>query len=84
METRTKRTRSASEKEKSREMIEGSEAFMRFKNVMKQVLSVPHDEIQKRVEEHRKEAALNPNKRGPKTKKRKPAKASASRDTDAS
>jgi len=35
---------------------------------MKKVISVPHSEIQKRIEEHRKEAALNPNRRGPKQK----------------
>ena len=69
---------------RDREMIEGPEAFKRFKNVMQQVLSVPHDEVKKRIEKHREAAALNPNKRGPKTKKRKPAKASASRDTGAS
>jgi len=31
-------------------------------------LSVAHTKIQKRVEEHRKEAAKNSNKRGPKRK----------------
>ena len=66
------------------DMIEGPEAFQRFKGLMKQVLSVPHDEIQKRVAAEREKAALNPNKRGPKTKKRKPAKVSASRASDAS
>lgn len=69
---------------KKPEMIEGHEAFNRFKNVIKQVLSVPHDEVKRRIEEHRKEAAANPNRRGPKTKKRKPAKVSASRASDAS
>jgi len=54
------------------EMIEGSEAFTRFENAMKKVLSVPHSVIQKRIEEQRKESALNPNRRGPKPK-RKPA-----------
>ena len=69
---------------KSTEMHEGTEAFNRFRNIMKQVLSVPHDEVQKRIEEHRKHAAVNPNKRGPKPKKRKPAKVSASRASGAS
>lgn len=35
----------------------------RFEKAMKRVLSVPHSEIKRRIEEHRKEAALNPNKR---------------------
>lgn len=50
------------------DMIEGTEAFKRFETAMRRVLSVPHSEIQRRVEEHRKEAAKNPNKRGPKRK----------------
>jgi hypothetical protein len=56
-------------------MIEGSEAFTRFENAMKKVLSVPHSEIKRRIEEHRKEAALNPNKRGPKPKRKRKANA---------
>jgi hypothetical protein len=50
------------------DMVEGTEAFTRFENAMKKVLSVPHSVIQKRIQEHREEAALNPNKRGPKPK----------------
>jgi hypothetical protein len=50
------------------EMHEGPEAFTRFEKAMKRALSVPHSEIKRRIEEHRKEAALNPNKRGPKPK----------------
>jgi hypothetical protein len=50
------------------EMIEGPEAWNRFENAMKTVLSVPHSEIQKRIEAQRQEAAQNPNRRGPKPK----------------
>jgi hypothetical protein len=52
------------------EMLEGPEAYRRFEKVMKAVLTVPHSEIQRRIEEHRKEAAKNPNRRGPKVKRR--------------
>ena len=55
------------------EMIEGPEAFERFKNAMKTVLSVPHSEIKHRIEEQRKQSALNPNRRGPKRKNVKPS-----------
>jgi hypothetical protein len=50
------------------EMVEGPEAWKRFEGMMKSVLAVPHSEIQKRIEEHRREAAVNPNRRGPKRK----------------
>ena len=49
-------------------MIEGSEAWTRFTAEMKKALSVPHEEIQRRIEAHKAEAAKNPNRRGPKRK----------------
>jgi len=53
---------------KKPDMIEGSEAFRRFRDATKAILAVPHSEIKKRIEEHRKQAAKNPNRRGPKRK----------------
>ena len=51
------------------EYIEGPEAWARFQGAMRRVVAVPHAEIQRRIEEHRKEAAQNPHRRGPKPKK---------------
>ena len=53
---------------KKPEMIEGPEAFQRFRDGMKAVLAVPRSTIQRRIEEHREQAAKNPNRRGPKPK----------------
>jgi len=53
---------------KKPEMIEGPEAFQRFRDGMKAVLAVPRSTLQKRIEEHRAQAAKNPNRRGPKRK----------------
>jgi len=53
---------------KKPEMIEGPEAFRRFRDATRAVLAVPHAVVQKRIEEHREQAAKNPNRRGPKPK----------------
>jgi len=50
------------------EMVKGPEAWKRFKGVMKNVLAVPHSEVQKRIEEQQKEAASNQNRQAPKRK----------------
>jgi len=55
---------------KKPEMIEGAEAFQRFRDATKAALSVPHSELQKRLAAHRAEASKNPNRRGPKRKLR--------------
>lgn len=53
---------------KKPEMIEGPEAFRRFRDATKAILAVPHSEIKKRMDAHRRQAAKNPNRRGPKPK----------------
>jgi hypothetical protein len=55
-------------KSSATEMHEGPEAFRRFRDAMKAIVAVPHSEIQKRIEEHRKQSAQNPKRRGPKRK----------------
>lgn len=54
-----------------------SAEYEAFTALVDQVLSVPHSVIKERVEQHRKQAALNPNRRGPKPKQ-KAVKPSAS------
>jgi hypothetical protein len=48
--------------------IEGSEAFRRFDEGMKQILSVPHSTLVRRERAYKKKSAQNPNRRGPKPK----------------
>ncbi len=45
-----------------------SKEYDRFTTLTDRLLAVPHTEIQKRVAEHREQAAKNPRKRGPKQK----------------
>jgi hypothetical protein len=56
-----------------------SAEYDRFSSLVDAVLAVPHSVIQKRVEEHRKQAAKNPNRPGPKPKVKASASARASR-----
>lgn len=58
--------------------MKASTEFDAFTALVERVLSVPHSEIQKRVEAHRKKAAKNPNRPGPKPKhKRRVSRAAA-------
>ena len=50
------------------EAIDGPEAAARFDALVRKVMSVPHDEIMRREAEYKRQSAMNPNRRGPKTK----------------
>jgi hypothetical protein len=54
------------------EYIEGPEAFKRFDEGVRQILSVPHSTLVRRERAYKKKATVNPNKRGPKPKVKKP------------
>jgi len=54
-----------------------SEEYDRFTALVDRVIAVPHSVIKQRVEDHRKIAANNPNRPGPKPKQ-KAVKPSAS------
>jgi len=45
---------------KKAEMVEGREAFTRFRDATKALLAVPHATIQRRIEEHKIQSARNP------------------------
>lgn len=45
-----------------------SKEYERFAALTDRLLTVSHDEIQKRIAQHREEAAKNPRRRGPKPK----------------
>jgi hypothetical protein len=53
-----------------------SQEFEAFTALVDRVLAVPASVIKQRVEEHRKQAALNPNRPGPKPKRKLKASAS--------
>jgi hypothetical protein len=59
--------------------------FDAFTKTVDALLAVPHSELKKRMDAYRAESLKNPNRRGPKPKKRKPTthRASASRDSAA-
>ena len=52
------------------DMVEGPEAFTRFRAAMQKVITVPNAEIKRRIEQERAQSAANPNRRGPKPKKK--------------
>jgi hypothetical protein len=52
------------------ECHEGREAAKRFDSMMGKLLSVPHAEIVRREQEYRKQVEANPNRRGPKRKRK--------------
>jgi hypothetical protein len=45
-----------------------SREFKKFAELTDRLLAVPRDVVQKRIAQHREEAANNPRKRGPKRK----------------
>ena len=45
-----------------------SKEFQAFTSLVDRLLKVPRAEVQKRIEQHREQAAKNPHKRGPKPK----------------
>lgn len=52
------------------EMIEGPEAWKRFKSGMKALMNVPRSEVLEQERIHKEQAAKNPNRRGPKPKRK--------------
>ena len=51
------------------ECIEGTEAFQRFDEGVRQILSVPHSTIARRERAYKKKSLANPTRRGPKPKR---------------
>ena len=53
--------------------VKHSAEYDTFKALLNRVVSVPREEIQRREAEYQKQVALNPNKRGPKPKRKRGA-----------
>jgi hypothetical protein len=52
------------------DMVEGPRALERFKTAIRKIIAVPRAEILRREEEYKRQAMLNPRKRGPKPKQK--------------
>lgn len=50
------------------EYSEGPDAFTRFTDAMRKLLTIPHAEIMRREAEYKKQSEANPRRRGPKRK----------------
>ena len=50
------------------ECIEGPEAFQRFDDGVREILSVPRSTLVRRERAYKKKSLANPNRRGPKPK----------------
>ena len=46
-----------------------------FKSLLNRLIAVPHSEIVKREAEYQRQSKLNPNRRGPKPKRKRAARA---------
>lgn len=57
-----------------------SDEFKNFTGLVDGLLTVSHEEMQRREAEYRKEVDANPNRRGPKRKKRKAVKPPSASD----
>jgi hypothetical protein len=51
--------------------VKHSAEYSNFTSAVEHIMSVPKAEILRREEEYRKQAALNPKKRGPKPKRKR-------------
>ncbi len=62
--------------------IEGSEAFRRFDEGVRQILSIPRSTLVRRERAYKKKSLSNPTRRGPKPKVKPSALARVSRVAD--